>query len=180
MAALAKLSNGNGSDLSVTDRPALLAPVSFPDSVTGRPETIVAGWAVRVRLPVPPPPPPCPGLWSALAATGHNVAIAIATAIRFMPVQRAAPGRVRQFERDTGRMDEARRRLLDEGYAAINSGDVEAALRHLDPEVEIVTSGAFLDRGAVYRGHDGVREFLGMLDEAFADHESARAAAEPG
>jgi ketosteroid isomerase-like protein len=66
-------------------------------------------------------------------------------------------------------VDEARRRLLDSGYAAINSGDVEGALRHLDPEVEIVTSGAFLDQGAVYRGHDGVREFLGMLGDAFDD-----------
>jgi uncharacterized protein len=64
-------------------------------------------------------------------------------------------------------MDEARRKLLDEGYAAINGGDVDAALRNLDPEVEVVTSGAFLDRGAVYRGHQGVREFLGMLDDAF-------------
>jgi ketosteroid isomerase-like protein len=64
-------------------------------------------------------------------------------------------------------MDETRRRLLDEGYAAINGGDVNGALRHLDPEVEIVTSGAFLDRGGAYRGHDGVREFLGMLDDAF-------------
>ena len=64
-------------------------------------------------------------------------------------------------------MDAARRKLLDDGYAAINSGDVELALRHLDPDVEVVTSGAFLDRGAVYRGHDGVREFLGMLDDAF-------------
>jgi ketosteroid isomerase-like protein len=40
-------------------------------------------------------------------------------------------------------------------------------LEYLDPEVEVVTSGAFLDRDAVYRGHEGVREFLGMLDEAF-------------
>jgi ketosteroid isomerase-like protein len=66
-------------------------------------------------------------------------------------------------------MDEARRRLLDEGYAAINSGDVEEALRHLDPEVEVVTSGAFLDEGAVYRGHEGVGQFLGMLNDAFDD-----------
>jgi uncharacterized protein len=66
-------------------------------------------------------------------------------------------------------MDEERRRILDEGYAAINAGDVEGALRHLDPEIEVVTSGAFLDRGAVYRGHDGVREFLGMLGDAFQE-----------
>ena len=66
-------------------------------------------------------------------------------------------------------MDPTRRKLLDDGYAAINSGDVERALEHLDPQVEIVTSGAFLDRGAVYRGHEGVREFLGMLNDAFEE-----------
>jgi ketosteroid isomerase-like protein len=66
-------------------------------------------------------------------------------------------------------MDEARRELLEEGYAAINSGDIEAALLFLDADVEVVSSGAFLDRGAVYRGHDGVREFLGMLNDAFEE-----------
>jgi ketosteroid isomerase-like protein len=64
-------------------------------------------------------------------------------------------------------VDEARRKLIDDGYAAINSGDIEAALQYLDPEIEVVTSGAFLDRGAVYRGHEGVREFLGMLNDSF-------------
>ncbi|HEX2233016.1 MAG TPA: nuclear transport factor 2 family protein [Thermoleophilaceae bacterium] len=64
-------------------------------------------------------------------------------------------------------MDEARRKLIDGGYAAINGGDLESALQYLDPEIEVVTSGAFLDRGEVYRGHDGVRHFLRMLDDAF-------------
>jgi ketosteroid isomerase-like protein len=64
-------------------------------------------------------------------------------------------------------VDESRRELLEAGYAAINSGDTERALGLLAPDVEIVTSGAFLDEGAVYRGHDGVREFLVMVNEAF-------------
>jgi ketosteroid isomerase-like protein len=68
---------------------------------------------------------------------------------------------------DTPRVDEARRKLIDGVYAAINAGDLERALEYLDPGVEVVTSGAFLDRGAVYHGHDGVREFLAMLNEAF-------------
>jgi ketosteroid isomerase-like protein len=67
-------------------------------------------------------------------------------------------------------MDEARRRLLDEGYTAINAGDVEGALARLDPDVVIASSGAFLDEGAVYRGHEGVRDFLRMLSDAFEEY----------
>ena len=64
-------------------------------------------------------------------------------------------------------MDERRRQLLESSYAALARGDLDAALRHLDPEAEIVTSGAFLDQGTIYRGHDGAREFFAMIDEAF-------------
>ena len=64
-------------------------------------------------------------------------------------------------------MDEARRKQLEDVYAGLNSGDVDRALAHVAPDVEIVTSGAFLDEGAVYRGHEGVREFLAMVNESF-------------
>jgi ketosteroid isomerase-like protein len=66
-------------------------------------------------------------------------------------------------------VDEARRKLVLGGYAAINSGDLERALAFLDPEIEVVSSGAFLDPGAVYRRHEGVREFLGMVADAFEE-----------
>ena len=64
-------------------------------------------------------------------------------------------------------MDEQRRELLSAGYGALSRGDVEQALGYLDPEVEIATSGAFLDGGTVYRGHDGAREFFRMIGEVF-------------
>jgi ketosteroid isomerase-like protein len=67
-------------------------------------------------------------------------------------------------------VDAARLQLLRQGYAAINAGDVEGALRHLHPDVVIASSGAFLDEGAVYRGHEGVREFLRMLGDAFEEY----------
>lgn len=58
---------------------------------------------------------------------------------------------------------------LRRGYEAYSRGDLSATLELIDPEFEIHTSGAFLDEGRVYRGHDGVREFLAMLGEAFED-----------
>lgn len=58
---------------------------------------------------------------------------------------------------------------LRRGYAAYSRGDLPGALEFIDPRFEIHTSGAFLDEGRVYRGHDGVREFLAMLSEAFED-----------
>jgi uncharacterized protein len=64
-------------------------------------------------------------------------------------------------------VDERRRQLLESSYAALARGDLEAALRYVDPEAEIATSGAFLDQGVVYRGHEGAREFFAMVDEAF-------------
>jgi ketosteroid isomerase-like protein len=66
-------------------------------------------------------------------------------------------------------MDERRRELLGTGYGALSRGDIEGALSVLDPEVEIVTSGAFLDQGMVYRGHDGAREFFEMIGEVFEE-----------
>ena len=66
-------------------------------------------------------------------------------------------------------MDEAGRRRLEAGYAAIGAGDVDAALRHVAPDIEVASSGAFLDEGRVYRGHDGVAEFMAMLAEAFEE-----------
>ena len=64
-------------------------------------------------------------------------------------------------------MDEARHKLLEDAYAALNSGDVDRALTYVDPEIQLVTSGAFLDEGAVYHGHDGVRQFQAMVNDAF-------------
>ena len=64
-------------------------------------------------------------------------------------------------------MDERRQELLKAGYGALSRGDIEGALAVLDPDVEIVTSGAFLDGGTVYRGHEGAREFFRMIGDVF-------------
>jgi ketosteroid isomerase-like protein len=47
-------------------------------------------------------------------------------------------------------------------YEAFARRDVEAALEHLDDDVEFVPSGtaSLVGRSAPYRGHDGVREYF--------------------
>jgi ketosteroid isomerase-like protein len=45
------------------------------------------------------------------------------------------------------------------GYAAWNSGDVEAFIERVDPEIVWITSGVFPGLRPVYEGHQGVREF---------------------
>ena len=55
------------------------------------------------------------------------------------------------------------------GLEAGNRGDVETLLEELDPEVEWHSALHALLGGeqTVFRGHDGVREMLRDLDEAF-------------
>jgi uncharacterized protein len=52
--------------------------------------------------------------------------------------------------------------------AVFSSGGVEELLTFLDPEIEWTTTGAWLEPGT-YRGHDGVREYLGAVEAAFDD-----------
>jgi ketosteroid isomerase-like protein len=59
------------------------------------------------------------------------------------------------------------------GTAALNRGDIDAVLIEVDPAVEwhmamqeVLGGGA-----AVYRGHEGIREYMRDMDEAFADVE---------
>ena len=49
---------------------------------------------------------------------------------------------------------------------AFNSGGIEAALEFFHPEVEWETTGMFVEAGT-YRGHDGVRRYLGAFNEEF-------------
>ena len=55
------------------------------------------------------------------------------------------------------------------GLEAGNRGDIEALLEQLDPEVEWHSALHALLGGeqTVFRGHDGVREMIGDLNEAF-------------
>ena len=57
------------------------------------------------------------------------------------------------------------------GLEAGNRGDVETLLEELDPEVEWHSALHALLGGeqTVFRGHDGVREMLRDLDEAFSE-----------
>ena len=55
------------------------------------------------------------------------------------------------------------------GTAAYNAGDWDAALSDVDPEVVFDLTRAAPD-GQTYRGHEGVRDFWGMLREVFGDY----------
>ena len=62
---------------------------------------------------------------------------------------------------------------FNRGIKAMNRGDVEGVLRELHPSVEFHMALQELVGGeaAVYHGHDGVREYLRDMDEAFAEVE---------
>jgi ketosteroid isomerase-like protein len=62
---------------------------------------------------------------------------------------------------------QAFKRALDAG----NRGDVEALLAELDPDVEWHAALPMLGGDAVYRGHEGVRDFLLDVWEVIADTE---------
>jgi ketosteroid isomerase-like protein len=51
---------------------------------------------------------------------------------------------------------------------AFNSGGIEAALEFFHPEIEWETTGMYLEAGT-YRGHDGIRQYMGAFDEEFDD-----------
>jgi ketosteroid isomerase-like protein len=53
---------------------------------------------------------------------------------------------------------EAMRRIRN-GLAAWSRGDLEGTLDNLRPDLEFLTSGAFLGVEAIYHGHDGFRQF---------------------
>jgi ketosteroid isomerase-like protein len=59
------------------------------------------------------------------------------------------------------------RRWID----AFNRGGVEMALRFLDPNVEWITTGVYIEAGT-YRGHGGVLEYLDALAAEFDDFHS--------
>ena len=62
---------------------------------------------------------------------------------------------------------EAARRLID----SFNRGDVDAFVEELDPEVEFLLAlpTMFGGESTVYRGHEGIREWLAELGETFAE-----------
>ena len=66
-------------------------------------------------------------------------------------------------------MSQANVERFERAVAATNRGDVEAALKDLDPDIEL---HAFMEEllggeGRVYMGHAGVREFFRDFNEPF-------------
>jgi ketosteroid isomerase-like protein len=58
--------------------------------------------------------------------------------------------------------------IVRRSFEAFERGGFEGLLRHLDPEVEWTTTGSYIDRGT-YRGHEGVRRYLGSMLDDFED-----------
>jgi uncharacterized protein len=58
--------------------------------------------------------------------------------------------------------------LIRTGIAALNRGDIDGMLRPLDPNVELEPLRAVLE-GSVYRGHEGLRKWLGDMKEDWED-----------
>jgi ketosteroid isomerase-like protein len=58
-------------------------------------------------------------------------------------------------------------------YAAFARGDLEAALRHIDEDAEVIlpATAAAAGRTAPYRGHDGVRQYFADAQRVWEDLE---------
>jgi ketosteroid isomerase-like protein len=65
-------------------------------------------------------------------------------------------------------MSEARLEILRAGFDAFNRGDYEAWITAYDEYVEFHDLGETPDTG-VFRGHDGIREWLAKLQEAWSE-----------
>ena len=57
------------------------------------------------------------------------------------------------------------------GVEAGNRGDIEAFLAELDPEVEYHAALPMVGGNAVYRGHEGIREWLEDVGDVLAETE---------
>jgi ketosteroid isomerase-like protein len=69
----------------------------------------------------------------------------------------------------TGERKEAARRA----YEAFNRGGIDAILEFCDPDIEWRMWETFSRDERVYRGHEGVREVLGVFVENFDDFQAA-------
>ncbi len=57
--------------------------------------------------------------------------------------------------------------LVRESFERWNTGDRESLLERIDADVEIRVVSSQVSGRAPYRGHDGYREWLATMDEAF-------------
>jgi hypothetical protein len=51
--------------------------------------------------------------------------------------------------------------VIRDGFAGWSRGDLDQAMKGLDPEIEFITSGTFPGLDHVYRGHWGYAKFFG-------------------
>jgi ketosteroid isomerase-like protein len=62
-------------------------------------------------------------------------------------------------------MSQENMEIVRRAFDAFEREGLDGLMRYLDPQVEWTTTGAFLE-AATYRGHEGVRGYLGaMIDE---------------
>src|SRR4051812_27362602 len=72
--------------------------------------------------------------------------------------------------RDTGRaMSQENVEIVRRGFEHANRRDLDGFLSYLDPEFELRSAVVGGAEGNVYRGPDGVREWLANLDETFEE-----------
>jgi ketosteroid isomerase-like protein len=57
--------------------------------------------------------------------------------------------------------------LVKDSFEEWNMGEREAFLARVDPDVEIKVASSQLSGDAPYRGHDGYREWVQTMEEAF-------------
>ena len=58
--------------------------------------------------------------------------------------------------------------IVRRSLEAFNHGGIEAALAFDDPDIEWITTGSYVEANT-YRGHAGVREYLGSIEAEFDD-----------
>ena len=58
--------------------------------------------------------------------------------------------------------------VVRRAFDAYEREGLDGLMRYLDPKIEWITTGAFLE-AATYRGHEGVRGYLGAMIDEFDD-----------
>lgn len=66
-------------------------------------------------------------------------------------------------------MDAQGAELVRRAYEALNRRDLDGALQHLDPAIEWQMSDGFARTRRTLHGHRGIREVVGLFDEALED-----------
>ena len=66
-------------------------------------------------------------------------------------------------------MSEENVEVVRRGYEAFNRGDLDGMVADFAPTFEYVASGAVPGTGGVYRGPEGLREFMGWFFGKFSN-----------